>query len=482
MNLKTLAILALVTAALVGAAYLAVKKGTPAASTGREEAAQEALFPNLRDRIDEVDLVSIQTAEDSFEVRREDGKWRLPGEHNYWADSEKAEGVVASLAAARTVEKKTGNPDWHKRLGVEDPDAEESTSALVTLSAGDQQVASLIVGQGAGQRRGQNAIYARKPGDDQAWLVETPLSLTRSPAAWTDKIVADIPADSVRSMRIEPDTGGAVELGGALKPGDSLDIENVPEGREVANRSDISSVARSFEGLRHNQVLPAAEAPDNLTSETLVRVATFDGLVLKASIKAEGETKFWGTFSAQYDPAERLQPEEPATEEAATEDGEPILPAPKPEIASEDEVRQQVEDLNAKVSGWVYEIPSWKARTLRKSLDELTKDAEKKVTARHILVGYEGASRSEVTGRTREEAEALARQIREEVLADPSRFAEIAREKSDGPSAPQGGDLGEFGPGVMAKAFEDAAFNLEVDGVSDVVETEFGFHIIQRTK
>ena len=61
-------------------------------------------------------------------------------------------------------------------------------------------------------------------------------------------------------------------------------------------------------------------------------------------------------------------------------------------------------------------------------------------------------------------------------------FAEVAREHSDCSSSSQGGDLGSFGRGMMIGAFEDTAFTLEVGATSDVVETEFGFHIIHRTE
>ena len=60
-------------------------------------------------------------------------------------------------------------------------------------------------------------------------------------------------------------------------------------------------------------------------------------------------------------------------------------------------------------------------------------------------------------------------------------FAELAKNTSSCPSGRNGGDLGMFGPGQMVKPFEDAAFGLDVGGLSEPVQTQFGFHIIKRT-
>jgi parvulin-like peptidyl-prolyl isomerase len=79
--------------------------------------------------------------------------------------------------------------------------------------------------------------------------------------------------------------------------------------------------------------------------------------------------------------------------------------------------------------------------------------------------------------------EALARC--EEILtkiAAGEKFEDLAREYSDGPSGPSGGDLGEFQQGRMAPEFEKATFACEVGKTTGVVETDFGYHIILRYK
>ena len=94
--------------------------------------------------------------------------------------------------------------------------------------------------------------------------------------------------------------------------------------------------------------------------------------------------------------------------------------------------------------------------------------------ASHILLTTEGADKAKVKA----EAEALLAELRK----DPSRFAEIAKQRSRDPgSAAKGGDLGFFKKGSMVKPFEDAVFALKEGELSDVVETDYGFHIIRLT-
>jgi len=80
---------------------------------------------------------------------------------------------------------------------------------------------------------------------------------------------------------------------------------------------------------------------------------------------------------------------------------------------------------------------------------------------------------SHILVETEEEAKAIA-----EELAAGADFAEVAKEKSTGPSGPNGGQLGWFGPGAMVPEFEEAVSTLEVGGVSAPVQTQFGWHVI----
>ena len=101
------------------------------------------------------------------------------------------------------------------------------------------------------------------------------------------------------------------------------------------------------------------------------------------------------------------------------------------------------------------------------------------VRASHILLAFAGAQNSSAA-RSREEALTEIGDLKTQ-LDGGADFAELAIAHSDCPSSRQGGDLGDFGRGMMVPEFETATFGMDVDAVSDVVETAFGYHLIQRT-
>ncbi|MFN3493102.1 MAG: SurA N-terminal domain-containing protein, partial [Hydrogenophaga sp.] len=104
--------------------------------------------------------------------------------------------------------------------------------------------------------------------------------------------------------------------------------------------------------------------------------------------------------------------------------------------------------------------------------------AEEQRRASHILLTVpQGASADEKSA-VRQRAEGVLA----EVKANPERFAEIAKAQSEDPgSAVAGGDLDFFARGAMVKPFEDAAFAMRKGQISELVESEFGFHILQLT-
>jgi peptidyl-prolyl cis-trans isomerase C len=85
--------------------------------------------------------------------------------------------------------------------------------------------------------------------------------------------------------------------------------------------------------------------------------------------------------------------------------------------------------------------------------------------ARHILV----------------DSEEVCLELKQEIEGGTD-FAEVARNHSSCPSGSEGGDLGEFGPGMMVKEFDDVVFSGDLNTVLGPVKTQFGYHLLEVTE
>ncbi len=124
------------------------------------------------------------------------------------------------------------------------------------------------------------------------------------------------------------------------------------------------------------------------------------------------------------------------------------------------------------------DIPAPSEEEVRAFYDEnpASFDVGERVRARHILFNTQELSDEAAIAEKLAEAKA----VRERLVGDDAEdFATVAKEESEGPSAPQGGDLGEFGPGDMVPQFDAVVFSMEPGDVSEPVKTDFGYHLIK---
>jgi|EndMetStandDraft_4_1072995.scaffolds.fasta_scaffold04208_9 peptidyl-prolyl cis-trans isomerase D len=123
-------------------------------------------------------------------------------------------------------------------------------------------------------------------------------------------------------------------------------------------------------------------------------------------------------------------------------------------------------------------VPEDKLREYYKANEKRYAVAEER-RASHILIKADKSAPAAERAQAKAKAEALLAEVKK----NPASFADVARKNSqDTGSALNGGDLDFFGRGAMVKPFEDAAFALKPGGISDVVESDFGYHIIQVTQ
>ncbi len=222
-----------------------------------------------------------------------------------------------------------------------------------------------------------------------------------------------------------------------------------PEGFEAAVRREIAT-NQVMGSVMESAMAGTAQsklAVDALYQRREIQVARFNPADYAAKVAASDSDlqAYYQAQSAKFQRAEQASVEYVVLDLAAVQAGISL---------SEDDLRTYYKENLERLSG-----------------------AEER-RASHILINApQGASSAD-----REKAKARATELLEQVRKAPGSFADVARKNSQDPgSSAAGGDLGFIGRGAMVKPFEDVVFALKKGDISDVVETNFGYHIITVT-
>ncbi|MFW5828298.1 MAG: peptidylprolyl isomerase [Alkalispirochaeta sp.] len=239
---------------------------------------------------------------------------------------------------------------------------------------------------------------------------------------------------------------------------------------ELVSQDEFDSVVES------NIARYEAQSGESFDQQQLPQLQrqVLDGLVTRTVLEQEADrlniTVGDERFAETLDQFKQQFPDETGYQTALEQQG-------FTEEEFETELRRQmvIEEL---IRSQVYDQVEVSEEDMREFYDDNPQyfQQEDQVAARHIIFTTEGVEASE-----REALQEELEGIRQEIV-DGADFAEMAEEHSQGPSAPNGGDLGTFGRGQMVPEFENAAFELEVGEISPVIETQFGYHILQVTE
>ena len=224
-----------------------------------------------------------------------------------------------------------------------------------------------------------------------------------------------------------------------------------PESFEQRLRQDISS-RQVLQGVEGSVLAPAAAASAGL-----------DAFFQRRELQVE-----------RFDPAKYMGQVKPTDADLEKFYKDPANAAQfqAPEQASIEYVVLDAEALKKDVTLAEEDLRKYYAE------NESRYTAAEERRASHILVKADAQASADARAKAKAKAEGLLAEARK----NPGGFADLARKNSDDPgSAQNGGDLDYFGRGAMVKPFEDAAFALKPGSISDVVTSDFGFHIIQVT-
>jgi len=386
-TLKTLGFVTIVVAVVAGIVSTMNGGGTSEAA----ESESGPLFPELRERINDVAVVKVANKDGAFEVAREDGRWGMPKKGGYPVDFSKVKEVVLAISKLEKVERKTKNPELYSHLGVEDVSATDAQSTKVVLADGDgDELAAVLIGnthqRSAGA--GDPNIYVRKVGEEQSWQCEGRVWVEPTESNWLQKEIVSLGQERIRSATTTHPDGETLRVAKSAPEDAHWAVEDLPEGRELSYDGAADTIARAVQRLMLQDVRPADEAEFDEAESTVTEFATFDGLVLTVQV-AETDENSLLKLSAAVDPSlrpdqapgppiEQGGEESEGTDESSEggEDAGATEEEPESTLKPLEEVEAEAQELNERFADWVYVVPSYTASNLRKRVDALLKPLE----------------------------------------------------------------------------------------------------------
>jgi hypothetical protein len=304
--------------------------------------AGQLMFPDLAPRLRDAARVEItHQGRQTVIEKRSDGVWGLASAHDYPVLETKLRGVLTGLTELRLTEPRTSDPAQFSRLGVDDPSGATSSGDLLqVMDDAGKPILGVILGHRRvrGQANVPDEIYVRRPEDKQAWLAEGSLQVDADPTSWLDRDIMNIGHDRIASVAVGDQALVFARVDGKFaltQPTDHPKLEDYK----------VDDVGRALEALTLQSVKADADAAGTEAGHAVF--TTNDGLAVTARV-FHADKEVWARFAA---------------------------------TASADKAKPEADKLNSRLTGWTYEIGSWKEKSLVPTMDDLKAPAPAKPTS-----------------------------------------------------------------------------------------------------
>lgn len=313
-------------AASLGAAFLLRPEGEVEGRIAEGSLA----FPGLATRLASARRIELRRGQHGTTLIRDGETWRIAESQGYPARPERVRETLTGLTELRLTEERSSDPAQWPRLGVEDPAAAGSGATLLRVFDADgQPLAEIILGRRRVRTQGNQpeAIYARRPGQNRAWLAEGRLGADADPSLWLDRDLASLAPARLRRVEVSRIGQPPLVLARAGEVDAPLNIVT-PADPPVAASIALDEVGRAFDGLTFVEL--RTEAPGEALGDA--RFHYTDDVTITLRAHRDGEL-FWVRLHA--------------------EGGE------------------EAQRLNARFQGWAFQLGLWKEKAMIPRLEDL---------------------------------------------------------------------------------------------------------------
>ncbi len=333
----------------------------------RSADAGKLMFPDLAPRLQQATKIEVvHQGKPTVIEQREVGdqvRWGLADRGGYPVQETKLRAMLTALTELRLVEQRTADPAQFATLGVEDPNAKDSNSNLLSvLDASGKPILALIVGHRRVRTSGNvpEEVYVRRPNENQSWLAEGSLEVDSDPQLWLDRDIMNIDHSRIAKVVV---THGDETLEFA-RANDKLGLK-APADHPKLDDYKLEDVSRALELLTFEDVHPDAAPPGDPVGKSVF--STSDGLTVTASV-----------FRAPPDAAAKA-------DAVAKPDADRDVLA-RFDVTGDAKAKAEADRLQARLAGWTYQLGGWKQKSLVPSLEDLKAPAPEKPAAPTVAV------------------------------------------------------------------------------------------------
>jgi len=311
----------------------------------------DLLLPDFRATANNVTQIDLEWAADDsrLTLTRSDDNWTLAQRNNYAVDIALVRQLIVALADATIVEEKTSNSELYTRLGVADVSA-GGRGTSVNIEDSDGNSFSLLLGdQAQGRYR-----YARVSGQETSYLINQNPDIPEQAGDWLVKDILDIGAGDVQQVSIAHSDGEVISAEKSSRDQTDFVVLDIPENRELSYATVANGIAGALRSLTLDDVRPTTPGAPAVTT----RFQTWSGATVVATLTEEGD-QTWIEFAVT---------ETEAISDAASEGPEAETDGAENPI--------DVDMLNARLSGWQYQVASNKKNLLSRRWEDILKSID----------------------------------------------------------------------------------------------------------
>ena len=297
------------------------------------------LFSNLQKDIDDVARIEIDTFDTFFYLVKEKDNWVLPNFDNHLASQKKINNFLLSIIELETIDKKTNDPQYHKKLGLEIPLA-KSSFRIRLLNKDKVLLNDFILGNNS--LNNEKLSYIRKFSDNQTWLFKNEIDIYKNEINWFRDSLLKIARWRIKSIYIDNYNEEKIDISKNNYSDQFFKLNSLPKGYKVMPDANLNRYASLLESVKITDITKLKTTNyGNKTNKIIFE--TFDGLIINITT-FELNKNIYANFTILSDINSRKE---------LPKDSPKIVGLPK--LISFDEVNDEVLKYQY-LKDWVYQL------------------------------------------------------------------------------------------------------------------------------